>query len=59
MNVQVLGNAISGFDKGIGVNNPGGTGTVYGVRLSGNTFSNNNVNVWVPSTLTLNQPIGQ
>jgi nitrous oxidase accessory protein NosD len=59
VNVQVRNNAISGFDKGIAVNNMGGTGTVYGVQLSGNTFSGNNVNVWVPSTIKLNQPLGQ
>jgi hypothetical protein len=59
VNVQVLSNAISGFDAGIAVNNDGSTGTVYGIKLSGNTFSNNNVNVSVPSTITLNQPLGQ
>jgi hypothetical protein len=58
-NIQISNNSINGFDKGIAVNNPGGTGTVYGIHLSGNTFSGNNTNVWVPGTLKLAQPLGQ
>lgn len=57
-NIQVQNNAISGFNNGIAVNNYGGTGTVYGIYLSGNTFSNNNTNVWVPSAI-IHQPFGQ
>jgi hypothetical protein len=59
VNVRVLNNYIQGFDKGIAINNSFGVGTVYGITLSGNTFSDNNQNVWVPSTITLAQPLGQ
>jgi hypothetical protein len=58
-NMVIGSNVISGFDKGIAINNPGDTGTVYGIHLSGNTFSSDNMNVWVPSTITLAQPLGQ
>ncbi|WP_158290067.1 right-handed parallel beta-helix repeat-containing protein [Ramlibacter sp. WS9] len=58
-NIQLLNNAISGFNKGVAVNNLGGAGTVYGIHLSGNTFASNNANVWVPSTIKLNTPLGQ
>jgi hypothetical protein len=56
VNVGIYNNRIEGFDKGVAVNNAGGTGTVYGIRLSGNTFAANNVNVWVPRGITLSQP---
>jgi hypothetical protein len=59
VNVRIFNNLIQGFDKGIAINNWGGVGTVYGVHLSGNTFSNSNVNIWVPSSIVLNQPLGQ
>ena len=59
VNVRLINNHIEGFDKGVAINNMGSTGTVYGISLSGNTFANNNTNVWVPSSITLNQPLGQ
>jgi hypothetical protein len=59
VNVRLINNSIEGFDKGIAINNMGSTGTVYGISLSGNTFANNNTNVWVPSSITLNQSLGQ
>lgn len=59
VNVGVFNNSIQGFDKGIAINNSFGVGTVYGIRLSGNTFAGNNVNVWVPSGIVLSQPLGQ
>ena len=59
VNVRVLNNYIQGFDNGIAINNSGGLGTVYGITLSGNTFSDNNQNVWVPSTIVLAKPLGQ
>jgi len=59
VNVRLINNYIEGFDKGIAINNMGSTGTVYGISLSGNTFANNNINVWVPSSITLNQALGQ
>jgi hypothetical protein len=57
--ISLSSNSFSGFNNGIAINNDAGLGTVYGISLSGNTFSNNNVNIWVPSTITLNQPLGQ
>lgn len=59
VNVRVLNNSIEGFDKGIAINNSGGLGTVYGIRLSGNTFADNNTDVWVPGTISLGRPLGQ
>ena len=59
VNVGVFDNQIEGFDNGIAINNSYGVGTVYGIRLSGNTFASNNTNVWVPSGIVLNQPLGQ
>jgi hypothetical protein len=59
VNVRVLNNYVQGFDNGIAVNNMGGLGTVYGITLSGNTFADNNQNVWVPWFLVLKQPLGQ
>ena len=57
VNVGIYNNSIQGFDKGIAINNPGGVGTVYGIRLSGNTFSNDNVNVWIPSRIKVDHPL--
>jgi len=59
VNVRVFNNSIQGFDKGIAIDNTLGLGVVYGIALSGNTFESNNANVWVPSTIFLNQPLGQ
>jgi len=59
VNARIYNNHIEGFDHGIGVENMGDTGTVYGITLSGNTFLNNNTNVWIPSSMTLAQPLGQ
>jgi hypothetical protein len=59
VNVRLLNNHIAGFDQGVAINNAGSTGTVYGIRLSGNTFASNNVNVWVPSGIVPNPPLGQ
>jgi hypothetical protein len=59
VNVQVINNSIQGFDKGIAINNSFGRGHVYGIRLNGNTFANNNENVWIPSTIVLHAPLGQ
>jgi parallel beta-helix repeat protein len=59
VSIQVNNNAVSGFSRAIAINNDGGVGTVYGIRLSGNTFSNNTTNVWVPSAIQLPQPLGQ
>jgi len=53
VNVGIFNNRIEGFDKGVAINNAGETGTVYGIRLSGNTFASNNVNVWVPKGIVL------
>ena len=58
-NVRVIGNHFEGFNRGIAVNNAGGVGTVYGISLSGNTFANNNQDIWVPSGIRLNQSLGQ
>ncbi|TFY96884.1 right-handed parallel beta-helix repeat-containing protein [Ramlibacter rhizophilus] len=58
-NVQVIGNHIEGYDRGISVSNYQGIGTVYGISLSGNTFANNNVNVHVSPSITLAKPLGQ
>lgn len=51
INCQLFNNSFAGFNNGIAINNYGGTGTVYGIHLSGNTFSNNNVDVWIPSNI--------
>lgn len=59
VSMQLINNTITGFKNGIGINNDQGIGTVYGISLSGNTFSNNSTNVWVPSGITLAQPLGQ
>jgi len=62
VNVRVFDNSIQGFDKGIAINNMGSTGTVYGIALSGNTFANNNTNVWIPrhiDTRYLTEPINR
>jgi len=59
VDVRVSGNHIDGFDKGIAINNMGATGTVYGIKLSGNTFTSNNTDIWFPNGITLNQPLGQ
>lgn len=59
VNTVLINNHIEGFDKGIAINNYGSTGTVFGITLSGNTFAGNNVNVWYPSGIVLNQPLGQ
>jgi len=58
-NVRLIGNHFEGFNNGIAINNMGGTGTVYGITLSGNTFANNNQNIWVPGGITLSRPLGQ
>jgi hypothetical protein len=57
VNIRITNNAISGFDNGVAANNPGGTGTVYGIGLSGNTFSNVNRNTW--SGAAVSAPWGQ
>jgi hypothetical protein len=57
--VRVLNNHFEGFDNGIAINNAGGIGNVHGISLSGNTFANNNTNIWVPPSIVLNQPLGQ
>lgn len=57
VNFQITNNAISGFDNGIAANNPGSTGVVYGIHLSGNTFSNVNRNTW--SGASVAAPWGQ
>jgi hypothetical protein len=59
VNVRVINNHIEGFNNGIAINNHHAAGTVYGISLTGNTFLNNNINVWVPSSIVLNQPLGQ
>jgi hypothetical protein len=58
VDVRISGNKIDGFDKGIAINNPGGVGTVYGIHLSGNSFSNNNVKVWVPQQIKIDRRLG-
>jgi hypothetical protein len=57
VNIQITSNTISGFDIGVAANNPSGTGIVYGIHLSGNTFTNDNKNTW--SGATVAAPWGQ
>jgi hypothetical protein len=57
VNIQLTSNTISGFDIGVAANNPSGTGVVYGIHLSGNTFANDNKNTW--SGATVAAPWGQ
>jgi uncharacterized protein (TIGR02217 family) len=51
--ISVTSNFIEGFSEGISINNPGGTGTVYGLTITGNTFSSNTTNIAIPGTLTI------
>jgi hypothetical protein len=51
--VRVRGNRIEGFENAIAINNPGGVGTVRGIRLEDNTFANNKVDVWIPRAITM------
>jgi hypothetical protein len=53
VDIDVIGNVIEGFDHGIGINNPGGTGTIYGLNIQTNTFTANTTNIWIPGTITV------
>lgn len=51
--LSVTNNRVEGFDHAIGINNPGGVGTVYGLAITGNTFVADNANVWISSGITV------
>lgn len=50
---KVLNNFITGFDNGISVNNPGATGTVYGITATGNFITGCNAIITIPGTITI------
>jgi hypothetical protein len=59
VNVRINNNNFKGFSTGISINNYMGQGTVYGVKLKGNTFVDNKTNIWINPSLKLNEPLGQ
>lgn len=59
VNVRINNNSFKGFSTGISINNYMGQGTVYGIKLKGNTFVDNKTNIWINPSLKLDQPLGQ
>lgn len=51
--ISVVHNTIEGFSAGIAINNPGGTGHVYGLTITNNTYISDTTNVSVPGGLTI------
>jgi len=59
VDVRIINNSFKGFSAGIAINNYLGQGSVYGIKLQGNTFENNKTNVYINPGLKLVTPLGQ
>jgi uncharacterized phage protein (TIGR02218 family) len=51
--IDVKNNRIEGFSEGVAINNPGGTGTVYGLTVTNNTYVSCTTNVSIGGGLTV------